>query len=59
MAGALNGLRVLDLTSVLMGPFATQLMADIPCMPRHDVDSLLQDPHRVWATAPRCCAKRA
>jgi crotonobetainyl-CoA:carnitine CoA-transferase CaiB-like acyl-CoA transferase len=29
MAGALNGLRVLDLTSVLMGPFATQLMADM------------------------------
>ncbi len=29
MAGALSGLRVLDLTSVLMGPFATQLMADM------------------------------
>ncbi|PUE35128.1 CaiB/BaiF CoA-transferase family protein [Limnohabitans sp. Jir72] len=29
MAGALNGLRILDLTSVLMGPFATQLMADM------------------------------
>ena len=29
MAGALNGLRILDLTSVLMGPFATQLMADL------------------------------
>lgn len=29
MPGALNGLRVLDLTSVLMGPFATQLMADM------------------------------
>lgn len=29
MTGALNGLRILDLTSVLMGPFATQLMADM------------------------------
>ncbi len=29
MAGALSGLRVLDLTSVLMGPYATQLMGDM------------------------------
>ena len=29
MRGALNGLRILDLSSVLMGPFATQLMADM------------------------------
>ena len=29
MPGALNGLRILDLSSVLMGPFATQLMADM------------------------------
>ena len=59
MAGALIGLRVLDLTTVLMGPLATQRMADIVCMPMHDVESLLQDPHRGGATAPRCCAKRA
>jgi len=29
MGGALSGLRILDLSSVLMGPFATQLMADM------------------------------
>lgn len=29
MGGPLNGLKILDLTSVLMGPFATQLMADM------------------------------
>ena len=29
MSGALSGLRILDLSSVLMGPYATQLMADM------------------------------
>lgn len=29
MRGALHGLRILDMTSVLMGPYATQLMADM------------------------------
>ena len=29
MSGALSGLRILDLTSVLMGPFAMQLLADM------------------------------
>lgn len=29
MAGALSGLKVVDLTNTLMGPFATQLLADM------------------------------
>ena len=29
MSGALDGVRVIDLTSVLMGPFATQLLGDM------------------------------
>ncbi len=29
MAGPLNGVKIVDLTTILMGPFATQLLGDM------------------------------
>ena len=29
MSGALDGVKVVDLTTVLMGPFATQILGDM------------------------------
>lgn len=53
MAGALHGIKVLDLTSYIAGPFATMLLGDLEAEVLKVESPGKGDPFRTWEKEPR------